>query len=265
MPIDPHFRTFDNKFFSYHGQCDMILTRSKSFASSLGLHVHIRTTRVDNPNSQYSYISAAAVKIGLDILEVSEDGNIIINGKPHDPTTGTTFAGLFSLTKTHKGSKKRIIAYTLDLGDNRSIEIRVNKKSSMLFVDVYGSFADSEGLLGAAPEHAKPLLARDGKTDLTGHWNTYGEDWQVNDTDPKLFQDKDRHPQFPEICSYKAQGRSLSHLRRRRLVDMLEVSLEDAEGACAHAKDKTKREFCLDDVMATGDLELAEDPFYMGL
>lgn len=59
-----------------------MLTRSKSFGFGSGLDVHIRTTRVDNNSKDldYSYISAAAVKIGDDILEVNEDGDLIING-----------------------------------------------------------------------------------------------------------------------------------------------------------------------------------------
>ncbi len=94
------------------------------------------------------------------------------------------------------------------LGNDMSIEIRVNAKNGMLFVDMNGSFADSEGLLGADPKEGKPLLARDGTTDLTNHWNTYGEEWQVNNVDPKLFQDTKRHPQYPESCVYKAEKKN---------------------------------------------------------
>jgi len=28
---DPHFKTFNGKAFSYHGECDLVLMRSKSF------------------------------------------------------------------------------------------------------------------------------------------------------------------------------------------------------------------------------------------
>ena len=150
----------------------------------------------------YSYISGAAVKIGEHIIEVSEDGTLIVNGETvvaladDGSPSSVAFAG-HTVTKSFIGSKRRIIAYDLDLGDEKSIQIRSNSKTGMLFVDVNGAFTDSEGLLGAAPEADKPLLARDGVTDLTGHWNTYGEEWQVNDVDPKLFQDTTRHPQYP--------------------------------------------------------------------
>ncbi len=219
---------------------------------------------------EYSYISATAVKIDHHILEVSEDGDIFINGKHHSTdltADGIVFAGLFKLTKTLKGSAKRIIAYTLDLGEGKNVEIRVNKKSGMIFVDVTGTFADSEGLLGPEPEdHASPLLARDGKTDLAGHWNTYGEEWQVNDSDPKLFQDMDRPPQYPAGCLYEAEGQNSYHVRgsrrRRLMMGTVEVSLDEAEQACAHVNGGIKKTYCVDDVMATGDFDLAEDPFY---
>jgi hypothetical protein len=39
------------------------------------------------------------------------------------------------------------------------------------------------------------------------------------------------------------------------------VTLDVATEACTKAVGNMK-EFCVEDVMATGDLELAEDPFY---
>jgi hypothetical protein len=133
----------------------------------------------------------------------------------------------------------------------------------MLFVDMNGSFADSEGLLGADPKDGKPLLARDGTTDLTGHWNTYGEEWQVNDVDPKLFQDMKRYPQYPESCLYTAEKKnSYVRGRGRRLMETNMVSIEAATDACAHLEKDHMKAFCVDDVMATGDLDLVEDPFY---
>jgi hypothetical protein len=257
---DPHFRTFDNQFFSYHGQCDLVLTRSKGFDSGIGLDVHIRTTRVNNPHMDYSYISGAAVRIGTNVLEVSEDGALTVNGKSIDSDVESySFDGDHIVTKSFKGTTNRIIVYKIDLGNEKNIEIRANTKTGMLFIDVNGAYADSEGLLGAAPGEGKPLLARDGSTDLTGHWNSYGEEWQVNNSDPQLFQDSSRHPQYPNNCEYTSDVKS--HMRRR-LVDVEKVSLEEASGVCAHLKEDHMREFCVNDIMATGDLDLVEDPFY---
>ncbi len=259
--IDPHFRTFNEVYFSYHGQCDLVLSRSSDFADGLGLHIHIRTTRVDNPHIAYSYISGVAVRIGSNILEIFENGEFIINGEESRGFEPVTLSG-YNISISVKGSNKRIIVFDLDLFNERSIQIRSNTKNNMLFVDVNGAFVDSEGLLGPLPmEDNKLLLARDGITDLTGYWNTYGEEWQVKDTDFKLFQDGSRHPQYPNGCEYIADK---SHHVRRRLQDTNQkVDIGVATKACSHLID-TMRGFCIDDIMATGDVELAEDPFYSG-
>lgn len=220
---------------------------------------------------EYSYISGAAIKAGSDVFEVFEDGELLINGETNTLSAGVVFERVQSIAKNNKGSGKRIIVYTFDLGNKMSIEVRVNTKVSMLFVDVNGAYStDSEGLLGASPKAGKPLLARDGETDLTGHWNTFGEEWQVNDTtDPKLFHDMDRHPQYPTNCIYASNSnRSLLRGSRRHLMALPKtnfarpVSHDMATKACAHAKNEELKTFCVLDVMATGDLELAEDPFY---
>ena len=70
---DPHFETFNGEAFSYHGECDLVMMKSPSFASGLGLYVNIHTTRIDNARISYSYISAAAVRIGKnDVLETKD-------------------------------------------------------------------------------------------------------------------------------------------------------------------------------------------------
>ena len=83
----------------------------------------------------------------------------------------------------------------------------------------------------------------------------------------KLFQEQ-RAPQHPAACRYESEL-TKPRLRRRRLMDSGSVSdsfgsveLDAAERACAHAA-SSKKMFCVDDVMATKDLELAEDPFYI--
>lgn len=227
----------------------------------------------------YSFISGVAIQIGSeDVLEVMDDGALVLNGKKNflggieNKTTGR-FAG-FLVSKTSKGTQKNILVYDLDLGDGRSIQIRFNRKTGMIFVDVSGTFpSDSVGLLGS-PRH-DALLARDGKMDLTGEWNTYGENWQVLTGEPKLFQDADRVPQHPVGCIYgevhderfSLKTHKLRH--RRRLMEYTsgsrsenKVSVVEAEKACAHAAAGVKKQFCIDDVIATNDVELATEEFY---
>jgi hypothetical protein len=238
------------------------MMKSPSFASGLGLDIHIRTTRIDNAHISYSYISAAAVRIGTDVLEAKDDGSILINGLPL-AENGTTFAG-FPVIKTIKGSKKKIFVYDLILGeDDKSIQIRANLKTGMLFVDMIGNFKDSVGLMGRAGTTKGFLLARDGMTNLAGEWNTFGEEWQVQSkNEPKLFAEN-RAPQHPAGCLYQSQQQTNAYLRRRLMDDSMNaaMTIELAAKACENLIGR-KKDFCISDVMATGDLELAEDPFY---
>ena len=252
------------QYFSYHGQCDLVLSRIKGFGIGLDLDVHIRTTRVDNPNMSYSYISGVAVGMSSTVINVSEDGSLFVDGHlselrcDYDDTLVLpNFAGQTIRCST-SGAKKRILAYVIELNDNgERINIRVNKNTNMMYVDLSGAFADGEGLLGQGGKDG--LLARDGLTDLSGEWNSFGEEWQVRDTDRKLFLE-DRHPQYPASCMYESSKKSTS--LRRRLSDHLFVTPEVANEACAHLTNPKKREFCITDVMATGLLDIADDPFY---
>ena len=279
--IDPHFKTFNGQHFSFHGECDLVLMKSKNFASGLGLDIQIRTTRVQNGNHNkdafsqaYSFISGVAMKVNQDILEVETDGNLIVNGKAmtaEEKHTMHAFSGC-EVSKALQGSKKAIVVYDVHLdqehlGDTNEkesikIQIRVNTKLGMMFIDVHGSFPDSVGLLGN--KQMSQLMARDGITDLRDYWNSLGEEWQVqsNTDEPVLFQEH-RAPQYPTGCSYEKKtvdkNRSSPH---RRLADHgMKMDVALAEEACSKVTGY-KRSFCIQDVVATGDIELAEDSFY---
>ncbi len=260
----------------------MILMRSKMFGNGLGLAVHIRTTRVEIHSAAYSYISSMAMQIGRDTLEVSgEDGELIVNGEVCEAGDGkaTPSLGEYAIKTSSKGAQNRIIIHDVILGeeekDKKIITIRSNTKSGLVFVDVKGRFDDSEGLLGARIDNQGKggFLSRDGSMDMTGQWNSYGEEWQVQQGEAMLFREA-RAPQHPVACLYydsSAVSSSVANKKsrlRRRLLDedgssaaAAAVSLEAATGACDGSIGE-KKQFCIDDVMAIGDLELAEDPFY---
>jgi hypothetical protein len=283
---DPHFKTFNGKAFSYHGECDLVLMRSKSFDGGKGLSIQVRTTRLDNyRGAAYSYISAAAVQMGNTVLEVSAyDGTLLVDGSRQAFVNDAveeggkddilSFAAGYTLKRSTKGKHGLITVFDLNLGNEEKISIRCNTKSMMLFVDVIGYFEDSEGLLGAPVGGSEGLRSRPDaaghRFDMTGHWNSYGEEWQVLDTEPNLFQEK-RFPQYPQGCVYestKSFKKKKTMLRRRLLLDSVdEAALEiDARKACTKSIEDNHTnimsQFCINDVMATGDLELAEDPFY---
>jgi hypothetical protein len=277
---DPHFVSFNNESWSWHGGCTVVLFRSQHSE----IDVHIQTTRVETSTKlKYSYISGVAAKIQSDVFEVlSDDGSFIINGGekilPHESAFEQA-----RISRSYKGSKKNIIVYDFDLskeatgdgkntsseGPARSMQIRANTNTGILYVDFHGSFPDGEGLTGSTSSPA--LLGRDGKTNFSGHYNSFAEEWQVLDTEQNLFQ-QPRGPQHPEGCIYDVDSMTtmMQHqktsstsrsIRRRLLVEAREevVTMEQASEACANVK---RQEFCIMDVMAMADLEIAEDPFY---
>ncbi|CAB9519418.1 expressed unknown protein [Seminavis robusta] len=68
---DPHIQTWDKKWYDFHGQCDLVFLENKDFNNGQGMDIHVRTTA----RYQYSYIEAAALRIGDDVLQVSSHGN----------------------------------------------------------------------------------------------------------------------------------------------------------------------------------------------
>jgi len=287
LRADPHFTTFSGKSFDYHGECDLVMLSSPSFASGSGLSVHIRTTRMDGKLLSYSYISGAAVGIGNNVLEVQNDGSLFVNGKRHmnnDAYLPTELA-TYPFTKNMIGKKKKITQYVLNLTDSKivggqfksedldkmiepmTITIHANPKTHMLFVKIDGDIHDGIGLLGN-PLAGNRLLGRDGVTDMSKDWSKYGQEWQVRDTEQKLFQEN-RAPQYPDVCLDQVSNDGLSkkthNLRRRLLadgkVDNGKVTREAANAVC---KDfiGVNKDNCIYDVMVMGDLEVAEDPSY---
>lgn len=265
---DPHFKTFSNDHFSYHGECDLVLMKSSEFLRGMGIAIHVRTTRVDRSSVGYSFISGAAVRIGLETFEVRSDGDLFSNGQLVSFHEGAAYSlpSVFSISQKFIGRKKQLVQYEFIFnGMDNVIRIRSNLNNGMVFVDVGGTFPNNVGLLGSSGEDAhKVLLGRDGVHDFTGEWNSFGEQWQVRDTEPNLFVAK-REPQFPKGCLYDSKNSFLRQGRnRRRLMEVprSEITVAKATAACFDAPEGHKKHFCIDDVMATGDIDLVDDPFY---
>lgn len=278
---DPHFTTFYGRKFDYHGECDIVLLSSPGFAFGSGLVVHVRTKRMSGRLISYSYISAVAVSIGNNVFEVQEDGTLVMNGKRYSPSHDKdethvslpTKFGTYQFKKNMIGKFKKISQYVLKLNnsvedvDPLAITIHANPRTNMLFVKIDGNFLDSVGLLGTSSA-GDNIVGRDGVTDMSKDWNAYGEEWQVRDTEPQLFEHQ-RAPQFPEACVYHAADggviKKTHNLRRRLLADggyvTGLVTMEAAKNACADYTGENK-ENCVYDVMVMQDLEVAEDPFY---
>mmetsp|Transcript_12877 Transcript_12877/g.24181 ORF Transcript_12877/g.24181 Transcript_12877/m.24181 type:complete len:474 (+) Transcript_12877:173-1594(+) len=256
---DPHFIGFKQKLVTFQGECTLILLDSPA-ATAIGddVTVHVRTTR----KFDFSYISGVAMKVGDDVIEIKPDATLFLNGNLI--SEDSSMSGFpIALKKAATGTAKFILSYSFDLGHGRVIDIRANMKRNMMFVSTKGHFPEAtQGMLGSPGHDA--LVSRDGKNLSEIDVNTYGESWQVKDVDPKLFMDP-LGPQYPQRCLYEdAPGAATSQLRgRRRLMKKRVIELEDAKAVCSHVSSDIKRELCIQDTIAMGDLEIKDDPFYL--
>jgi len=252
---DPHIKKWDGKQYDYHGECDLVLTRIPTFRKILGLHVHIRTQIVND----WSYISRVGIKIGWDTLEIGARGVYYINGVRHGDLSNGISGFKVTHTKPNMHKKQMKHIFEVDLRGGEKLMIKSFKNKNLIHVTIEGAkeetFGDSEGLIGNFKEGN--MLARDGKTIVVDP-NEFGQEWQVRDTEPMLFQEA-RFPQYPQKCVLPSPvSAEESRNLRRRLGES--ISLEDAQEACAGWGQDF--EDCVFDVMATGDLELAEAGSY---
>ena len=161
----------------------------------------------------------------------------------------TKLMNRFPVYYEHSGANKH--KFTIELGREiykENIIIQVFK--DLVSIQAEGatetSFLASKGLLGDFLTGNK--LARDGKTVLADP-NAFGQEWQVRHDEPKLFMST-RLPQHPATCNMpntvKAKGRRLGE----------SIAKETAELACE--KWGAQKDLCVFDVLATGDLEIAD-------
>jgi len=272
---DPHFYGFNGIAYSFQAMCDTVLFASET-AKILS---HVRLTRKEN----YSYIEFATFKVSEDVIELrSSDGKALINGQEVSFVDRKSQSKeSFALTRSVQGKEKKVVVYDIDLFDknhNRRVEVRVNLRHNAIYIALKGNFpSDMIGMLGNPSDNTK-LLSRDGfensiPKDVNLELNDFGQSWQVLDTDPNLFQER-REPQFPARCLFEAPSHSISGTmngnirggRRRRLFEQEEKSVvtpEEAAAACGrNGGGIVKQEACIMDVVAFGDIELADEPFY---
>jgi len=247
---DPHFTTWKNEHYEYHGQCDLVMMSDPKFADDLGLDIHIRTKIV----RYWSYIKSVAIRIGNDILEIEgtldED-----DAEPHywinyeyqgelDDYAGFTVTQEFPVA--YKGE------YKIDLSPKYQDQyILVQLFKEFVRVQFHGGeevFGNTVGLLG--DYNTGKTFARDGST-VMNDFVELGDEWQVIPSEPKLFHEIIR-PQFPQKCIQPEDPRGD---RRRRLAEST-ISIEQAEEVCAQLKDPLTIKDCVYDILATQDLDM---------
>jgi len=243
---DPHFVTWQGNRFDFHGECDLVYLHAPEFRG-LGLSIHLRTMI----RGEFSYVDVAALQIGSDILELgSRKGNYLLNGKLADPAKENTVAG-FPISYTQDPTKK-LPHVTLDVNLGEGEIIRFRQLRNIVSVYILGpkkdDFEAGVGLVGSFATGS--LLARDGQTVMADP-NAFGQEWQVRDTEPQLFQEI-RAPQYPQQCTMPSVA--VQESRRRRLE--AGITDEEAQLACAGLSEDAYND-CMYDVIMSGDLSMA--------
>jgi hypothetical protein len=206
------------------------------------MDVHIRTQL----RNGMSFISSAALRIGTDILELASQGVYYLNGVA-SADLPAEFSGLvFSHTQPTDAQH----VFDVHIGGLQHIKIKTYKDFVSVLVEMGDKkrFGDSVGLMGNF--EMGQMIARDGNTVLNDS-NAFGQEWQVLETEPKLFQTV-RFPQHPQACTMPAP--TLVNQLRRHLSESTAEELA-AEKACAHLGEG--KDDCVFDVLATGDLGMA--------
>jgi hypothetical protein len=243
---DPHFVTYDGTPYSYHGQCDLVLAASESFGGGVGLRVHGRTEIVDS----WSRISNAAIQIGDDVLEMNNNGDVYYNGfeiTSDGQLPEAIGGGLYSVRKDVKTMANiPKIDLVVDVNEGKG-NIKISLFKKVIAVHVGTMAHDLNGMLGNRA--IEGLVGRNG-TILT-EWNEMGSHWQVRDTEPMLFHDA-RAPQYPAQCILPVTD------SRRKLRGVAEQYHRRATELCQGITDPTKQQFCVEDVLLTGDVDIAQ-------
>jgi len=247
---DPHFTMWDDQKFSFHGECDLVLYSNPNFASGTDLVIHIRT----QIQKYYSFIKNIAIKVGNHYFEVEErigkGVNYYNNGKLVERPN--TFAGYHvrevenATWCKEKCSETEILS--IDFEEWGSLEVGNWAGFLHIQLSLQPANYDSVGLLGKYGEIG--YFARNGT--VLRSPNSYGQEWQVLDSEPMLFHEP-RYPQYPEQCVMpKPTTRRATNEKTRRM----------AETACTHLSGSLL-DMCIFDVEATGDIRMAISPMYV--
>ncbi|CAB9530524.1 unknown protein [Seminavis robusta] len=233
---DPHFQTWNGKWYDYMGACDLILLDAPKLEDGFPLLVVIRTTtRYD-----YSYVESAAIKIGDDILEVASFGEHFFL-----KWSGWSDMFLGPFPVHYKQVDIRTHTFDISLGGGETITLKSYK--DLVSVKLDKRFLGSQGMLG---DYATgETMSRDGTMVVTDP-DVLAAEWQVRPEDDAMVFQTARAPQYHQSCQLARQSKTT---KSRRLGEST-VPEDDARDACAGANNM---DGCVHDVMATGDLELA--------
>lgn len=246
MVGDPHLKSWKGEWFDYMGECDLKLLHAPSFDGKQDLDIHVRT----KIQFTYSYIEAAALKIGDDVLEVGGWGDFAFNGVDGGMRTDDMVPkmGGYQVYYTMKDKKRHKFDVVVGEGKNITLNTFKDWVSVRVYDEDEDAFGAASGLLGTFDGK---MLSRDG-TDMSDDMNALGQDWQILPEEGQLFRSV-RAPQYPEACILP-ESKSAGATSRR--LGQKVVSEEAAKLACSKHTGSSYN-FCFHDVMAAQDLELA--------
>ena len=223
-----------------------MLLKKDNIIDGVDLNVQIRTTIADS----YSYIDAAAVQYGETSMEFQMD-SFYLNGEKMN---------LNELDVVDLGNGSKVTKVRDAKGKQR---FRVNI-IGVIFFDVWST----KHYMGIKVEQSKHLdgsfgMLGDYRTgnmvsrhgDILDNFEAFAFDWQVNPMeDPQIFMNA-REPQLPyERCRLPTVS---ADSRRRKLRGVNNHLYEKAVEACTVNQLPSNVQSCIDDVMFTGELELA--------
>ena len=260
----------------------MIYTTCPKFDEGKGLHLHIRTEFVEP--TKWSTVSNLAVKIGDHVFEVQSNGSYYLNGVANADLVEADLSG-HVLTKRTKFAQNRVRdLYQVELNDDSLLEIVVksakndgskNDRTSLSFT-VKGShdhrlsggddFSDCVGLSSTweEPDEGHYLVGRSGELYEYSRAHEFAPEWQVDQekNDPMLFHE-DIGLQLPQQECIKSPILTADkrHLSKFYEADGGSRQLK-AENACGHIAAEDLFDACFFDVLVTGDVSFAEEPWY---
>eukprot|EP00977_Amphora_coffeiformis_P022016 scaffold10250_cov145-Amphora_coffeaeformis.AAC.1 len=227
---DPHFNTWNGKFYDYHGECDMILVQN-SFVD-----IHIRTQEM----SGWSDITNVALRILGDVIEYNSHGEFYFNHVLEAPAT--SMGGAYPITRSSQQIE-------IDLSGGQTIRVSRGYGLSIQVAAHESDFADSQGMWG---NWSGAMVGRDGVTVYESNTTEFALHWQVSKDlgDPELFLGSNSLPNAP-LCTEPGGA-----------YNPTPEELATAEAACANTADPTLRANCVFDVSLTGDALWAYSTVY---
>lgn len=233
---------------SFHGECDLVLLKKENVEEDVDLDVQIRTTIKDS----YSYIESAAVKIGDDAMEFQMDAVYLNGQKKADSEFPMDLGHGNKITLVPANLVKNRRYFHVTLLDRISLDIHSTKH--FMGVKIGGSPKYLDGSVGILGDYKTgKMISRTGAE--LSHFEDFGFEWQVSPDDPKIFMDA-REPQLPyERCRMPAFSAAS---RRRKLRGTDRELYEKAVEACTQNHIPANVQSCVDDVIFTGELDLAD-------